>query len=99
MRTHQIAVVSTTVAANQGYRALADVADIAQGTNYRVIGGHMVQLLLHVYPTSNAHARLTADADAGVEQQVAAAGNLHGRAARSRVRSSAGQQLPTPGRR
>lgn len=77
MITHRIVVVSTTIAANQGYRALADVAAIAQGTNYRVIGGHMVQLLLHVYPTSNAQIRLTADADAGVEQHVAAAGDLH----------------------
>ena len=77
MRTHQISIVSTTVAANQGYRALADVSAIAQGTNYRIIGGHMVQLLLHVYPTPSAQVRLTADADAGVEQQVAAAGDLH----------------------
>ena len=78
MRTHQIAVVSTSVAGDQGYRALADVADVAQGVNYRIIGGHMVQLLQHVYPVSDAHVRLTADADAGVEPQVAAAGNLHG---------------------
>ncbi|MCX6470462.1 MAG: hypothetical protein NTW76_14265 [Corynebacteriales bacterium] len=69
--------MSTTVAADQGYRALNDVATIAQGINYRVIGGHMVQLLLHAYPTAKAQVRLTADADAGVERQVAASGDLH----------------------
>ncbi|MGU3432612.1 hypothetical protein ACNHUS_06295 [Actinomycetes bacterium M1A6_2h] len=72
-----MSIVSTTVAANQGYRALADVVTAAEGINYRIIGGHMVQLLLHAYPAPQAQVRLTADADAGVDQQVAAAGDLH----------------------
>jgi len=63
-----IHVISTSRAADLGYMALADVADAAQVRDYRIIGGHMVQLLLHAYPTPEAVERTTADADAGIER-------------------------------
>ncbi|MGJ9403049.1 hypothetical protein [Arthrobacter sp. KK5.5] len=45
-----------------GQQAIARAA--ADHGDYRIIGGHMVRLLLHVYPTSNAVLRSTSDADA-----------------------------------
>jgi hypothetical protein len=75
-----INVISTSNAANLGYRALADVAEAAVSLDYdeyRVVGGHMVQLLLHVYPTTAAIERSTADADAGIQEATAAGQALH----------------------
>lgn len=79
-----IHVRSTSRAADRGFRALADLATAAEPldeTAYRVVGGHMVQLLQHVYPLPNWQLRGTADADAGMEQQalVAAEPILHQR--------------------
>ena len=77
-----INVISTSNAANLGYQALADIAEAAVGLNYdeyRIVGGHMVQLLLHVYPTEAAMQRTTADADAGIKQATAAGQALHER--------------------
>ncbi|HKU35047.1 MAG TPA: hypothetical protein VJP90_05810 [Paenarthrobacter sp.] len=77
-----INVISTSNAADLGYKALADVAEAAQGLDheeYRIVGGHMVQLLLHVYPTAAAMQRSTADADAGIKQATAAGQALHWR--------------------
>ncbi|WP_041810966.1 hypothetical protein [Rhodococcus jostii] len=41
-----------------GPSALADLAAAAAGKNYRIIGGHMVHILSHVYPTEAAVARV-----------------------------------------
>ncbi|MFJ6419032.1 hypothetical protein [Paeniglutamicibacter sp. NPDC091659] len=50
-----------------GYRAQQAVAQaVADRGDYRIIGGHMVRMLLHVYPTANAVLRSTADADAAL---------------------------------
>ena len=74
-----VPIVATSNAADLGYVALADLAAAAQGIEYRVVGGHMVQLLLHVFPAPDAHARFTADADAGVDRVAAVAAALqHG---------------------
>jgi hypothetical protein len=77
-----INVISMSNAADLGYRALADVAAASEGvplTDYRIVGGHMVQLLIHAYPTPGATERSTADADAGINEAVAAGQNLHNR--------------------
>ncbi|MCX2748970.1 hypothetical protein OOZ51_14270 [Arthrobacter sp. MI7-26] len=73
-----ISVISTSNAADLGYLALADVA--ASGLDprtYRIVGGHMVQLLIHVYPTPEATERSTADADAGIDRATAVGQDLH----------------------
>lgn len=75
-----ITVISTSNAADLGYRALADVAAASEGispADYRIVGGHMVQLLIHAYPTPGATERSTADADAGINEAVAAGQSLH----------------------
>jgi hypothetical protein len=74
-----IKLVSASNASDLGYRALADLAKAAGGMDYRVIGGHMVQMLLHVYPTPSAELRGTADADAGIAAVTAAGLHLHDR--------------------
>ncbi|MBU8864896.1 hypothetical protein [Paenarthrobacter aromaticivorans] len=65
-------------ASDLGYRALADVAGAGIDTSsYRIVGGHMVQLLLHAYPTPEARERSTADADAGIKHTTAVGQDLH----------------------
>ena len=72
-----IKVISMSNAADLGYLALADVAAAADGIDYRIVGGHMVQLLIHAYPTPNAFERSTVDADAGINRPEAAGQELH----------------------
>ncbi|MFC9995908.1 hypothetical protein [Nocardia sp. NPDC127526] len=78
----QLHIISTSNAADRGFLALADLAAAAEGlpeTSYRVIGGHMVQMLQHIYPLEGWRLRGTADADAGMDKEalVAAERQLH----------------------
>lgn len=51
-----------------GYRGQKAIADaVVEGSDYRIVGGHMVRLLLHVYPTPAATLRSTIDADTAVD--------------------------------
>jgi hypothetical protein len=59
-------------------RALHDVATVAGGVEYRVIGGHMVRLLRHIYNVPGIP-RITSDADTGISVDVASTGDLHDR--------------------
>lgn len=60
-------VVSMNNADELGYLGQQAVAQaVSPGDDYRIIGGHMVRLLLEVYPTSAAMPRSTVDADAAV---------------------------------
>ncbi len=68
----------TAVAEDNGMRALHDVAAVAADIEYRVIGGHMVRLLRHVYNVPGIP-RLTSDADTGIDVNVATMGDLHDR--------------------
>ena len=76
-----IVVTSTSNASDLGYRALADLSAAAEGLDYRVVGGHMVQLLLLAYPTPEAQksVRATSDADAGIERPLAIGQDIHHR--------------------
>jgi hypothetical protein len=73
-----VVVACTAVADDNGMRALHDVAAVAADVEYRVIGGHMVRLLRHVYNVPGAP-RLTSDADTGIDVNVASTGDLHAR--------------------
>lgn len=73
----QVHMFAASNAADLGLRALADLAEAAEGHDYRVIGGHMVHILTQVYPTPDAVARVTADADAGIDTVVAGSDGLH----------------------
>ncbi|MGV0792117.1 hypothetical protein [Mycolicibacterium sp. XJ1819] len=71
-----VVVACTAIADDNGMRALCDVATGAAGRQYLVIGGHMVRILRHVYDVPGIP-RVTSDADAGIDEQVAIAGDFH----------------------
>ncbi|WP_433491997.1 hypothetical protein [Nocardia grenadensis] len=80
----EVAIVSTSNASDLGYIALHDLTKAASfldpeadGRGYRIIGGHMVQLLSHAYPTPDVIHRATVDADAGISPLVATDRDLH----------------------
>ncbi|SNT25717.1 hypothetical protein [Rhodococcoides kyotonense] len=72
-----VRILAASNASDLGLRALADLAHATNDHQYRVIGGHMVHLLTYAYPSPDAVARVTADADAGIETVVAAKLDLH----------------------
>lgn len=72
-----IHIRSLSNAGDLGFLALADLAAAAEGVDYRVVGGHMVHLLTHIYPTSGAVPRVTSDADAGIDRPTAAGQDIH----------------------
>jgi hypothetical protein len=67
-----LVVSSTTRAQDAGYHALADVAEVTASLDmeYRIVGGHMVSLLVQAYEATAAPARETADADVAAPFQV-----------------------------
>lgn len=75
----EVAISSASRAGDLGLQSLADLCDAACDLDYRVVGGHMVQLLCAAYPTPGTDARVTIDADAGIEPAIAAGHELHSR--------------------
>ncbi|MGA6209220.1 hypothetical protein ACPESR_31125 [Nocardia testacea] len=80
----EVVIASTSNASDLGYMALHDLTKAAtfldpesDGRGYRIIGGHMVQLLSHAYPTPDVINRATVDADAGISPLVATEQDLH----------------------
>lgn len=71
-----VVLACTAAADDHGMLALRDVASAAGDCEYRIIGGHMVRLLRHVYNVPGAP-RLTSDADAGIDVSVAYGGGFH----------------------
>lgn len=74
-RARQLVLASTSRAADAGYLALADLAEITASMNaqYRIVGGHMVTLLAAAHGVSGqVPLRETADADFGALPQVIA---------------------------
>lgn len=64
---HTITVQALSNADALGYRGQQAVSEAAgDDGNFRIVGGHMVRLLLFVYPTPGATLRSTLDADAAV---------------------------------
>lgn len=76
--TVSVVVACTAAADDNGMRALHDVATVANGIEYLVIGGHMVRLLRHIYNVPGIP-RATSDADTGISVDVASTGDLHDR--------------------
>ncbi|WP_280377719.1 hypothetical protein [Nocardia wallacei] len=73
LREVDVHIRSTSNASDRGFLALTDLhaatAQLAAST-YRIIGGHMVQMLQHAYPLQDWQLRGTADADAGIDNQT-----------------------------
>ena len=70
----RLVLVSTSRAQDAGLLALADVAAVAAdlAVDYRVVGGHMVSLLVAHFAVVGVPERETADADFGASFQVVA---------------------------
>lgn len=68
----RLVLASTSRAQDAGLLALADVASVAAdlAVEYRVVGGHMVSLLVAHYAVVGVPERETADADFGASFQV-----------------------------
>lgn len=92
----EIHLVAASNAADLGLRALADLADAAAAAEYRVVGGHMVHILGHLYPTTGVIARVTADADAGMDPVAAASPDLHDRLLARGYRQVRGNRYQAP---
>jgi hypothetical protein len=60
-------LTSTSRSADAGYRALTDVAAVARelGADYRLVGGHMVSILVALHRVTDVPHRETNDADLG----------------------------------
>lgn len=72
-------LVATSHADDLALRVLADVAQITQGEDARIVGGHMTALLLTAFPVAGVPARRTRDADAAITTELAGSGVLHDR--------------------
>lgn len=74
----RVALRSTSRAEDAGFLALADlaVATGRLGADYRLIGGHMVSILVAMHGVSGVPARETSDADMGAEFSVVGDANL-----------------------
>jgi hypothetical protein len=69
-----LVLVSTSRAQDAGYVAMSDAASIAEAINasYRMVGGHMVALLVAAFGVDGTPDRETADADLGTTFEVVA---------------------------
>jgi hypothetical protein len=69
-----IELTSTSRAEDSGYHAVKDVAEIAAeiSADYRLIGGHMVTMLVAARQVTDVPPRETADADLGADFSVIA---------------------------
>lgn len=76
----QVADACASNADDLAYLALRDLASITGDLGeYRVVGGHMVNLLRLAFPAAGAIVRRTSDADAAIGLQIAADGRMHDR--------------------
>ncbi len=69
--------ISTSNADDLAFSALADVCTLTGDLDVRIVGGQMAHLLLCAFPSANALARRTADADAAIGTELAASGDVH----------------------
>ncbi|WP_137722810.1 hypothetical protein [Prescottella subtropica] len=92
----EVHIIAASNAADLGLRALADLATAVDGNDYRIVGGHMVHILGHIYPTTEALARVTVDADDGMDVAVAAGPGLHRRLLERGYRQVHGNHYQAP---
>jgi hypothetical protein len=69
-------VTATSFADDLSYRSLRDAMSVTDPVQCRVIGGHMVSLLLAVFPVAGVPIRRTRDADVAIPTELAATGSI-----------------------
>lgn len=67
-----LATASRSRAEDAAHRAVADIGEAISPSDYRLIGGQMVTLLVARYQPPDAPVRTTADADIGMRLQLVA---------------------------
>jgi hypothetical protein len=94
-----VVVPCTSVADELAFASLGDaVRAIADRSAARIVGGHMVGLLLTAFPVDGLAARRTVDADAGVSTEIAARGDVVDRLLADGYRATAGNRFERDGR-
>lgn len=94
-------VLAVTVASSNAddasFRALEDVASLTSHLeDVRIVGGHMVSLLLTAFPVQGAIQRRTADADAVISTTVASSGDVHAALSAAGYDATAGNHYERP---
>lgn len=76
--TERVAITSSALAEDGAYLAMADVAEVTgtAGTDYRLIGGHMVTIHAARHNLPGLPLRQTGDADLGIQPHVLATSGL-----------------------
>lgn len=98
MITKTLKLFSTTAADDLSYLSLFDACRLSAEKNVRIIGGHMVQLLSDAFPTDFAFPRRTVDADAAIETELAASGQMHQLFEAAGYQASSGNSYQKSGR-
>lgn len=76
--TKRVIDVCTSNADDYAYLALRDLATISEEhTEFRIVGGHMVNLIRLAFPVIGTIERRTTDADAAIGVQIATDGRIH----------------------
>lgn len=77
MSTKKVQLVATSNVDEASFLALKDICDLTKDQNIRVVGGQMIEILRTAFPTPGLTVRSTVDADAAIETEFAASGDLH----------------------
>lgn len=77
MPTRKVQLVATSNVDEASFLALKDICDLTRDQNIRVVGGQMIEILRTAFPTPGLTVRSTVDADAALETEFAASGDLH----------------------
>lgn len=98
MITKQVKLFSATNADDLSFMSLFDACKLTEGKNARIIGGQMVQLLIEAFPNPNSYQRRTVDADAALDSELAATGEMHEILEAAGYEASAGNSYQKDGR-
>lgn len=98
MITKQVELVALTIAEDLSLGALFDACRLSEGKNVRIVGGQMVRLLTEAFPTPNSYPRGTVDADAALDSELAATGEMHDIFVAAGYEASAGNSYQKSGR-
>lgn len=77
MISKNLQLVSTSNLDDASFWALKDICDLTADQNIRVVGGQMIEMMRTAFPTPGLSVRSTIDADAAIETEFAASGNVH----------------------
>lgn len=77
MQARAVSLIATSNVDEASYLALRDICDLTRDQNIRVVGGQMIEIFRTAFPVPGLNVRSTVDADAAIETEFAASGELH----------------------